>query len=168
MKTINRTLIACAVASVLGGGAVIALAGDAKADRETARDGQYATVVNNGSIRIKDDNERTMAAKARITVGEAAQIAAEAYSGKVTESQLDEENGYLIWEVEVIDSQGQEAQVKIDAGDGRILAIESGEDDEHHEGNREDDDHEDRAKDKHSRWKFWEDNDRDERSGKQG
>lgn len=168
MKTINQTLIAFAVASVLGGGAVAALAGEAKTDSKASQDTQYASEVKNGSIRIKDDNEQAMVAKARITAGEAGQIATKAYSGKVTESQLDEENGYLIWEVEVMDTHGKETEVKIDAGDGRILAVETGEDDEHREGDREDDDRDDHAEGKHNSWKFWENNDGDERGGKQG
>ncbi len=92
-----------------------------------------------------------MAGQARITASKAAKIATTALPGKVIEIKLDDENGYLIWEVEIIDANGHETQLKIDAGNGRLLVAES-----------EDDEDKDEGKSKGSSWKFWEDNDKDE------
>ena len=128
--------------------------------------GQFPAEVQSGSIAVKDDNETAMAAQAKITSSEAAQIAQKGLPGKVVQTRLDDENGYLVWEVEVIGDQGQKTQLKIDAGDGRLLAVEAGEtaehegasDREHRDGDREDQD-----EGTHSSWKLWEHNDQDER-----
>jgi hypothetical protein len=46
----------------------------------------------------------------------------------------------------VLDPQGKQTELKIDAGNGRLLAATSGAEDEH----------KDRDEEKHSSWKFWE------------
>lgn len=154
MKTFNKTLIALTVAGVLTGVTITALASNTKADSKPFKGvvvedivviEQFPNDVQSGSIQIKDDNETAMAAQALVSASEAAQIATTALPGKVVESQLDEENGYLIWEVEIVDAQGQEAQLKIDAGDGRLLAVEADEDEEHHDGDYEDNDRDERG-----------------------
>ena len=47
----------------------------------------------------------------------------------VSESELDEEDGYLVYEVELMQN-GQEIEVVVDAGNGSILQIEREEDDD--------------------------------------
>ena len=117
--------------------------------------------VQQGSIKVGEANEQAMAGMARLGALDAINIATKAAPGKVTELQLDEESGYLIWEVTELGQDGQEVQLKLDAGNGRLLAAEVGD----HQEDRGDKDHEDRGEGKHSSWKFWEDNDRDERGG---
>ncbi len=167
MKLLKKSLIAILVAGVLTGTALTALADNVKGKpfEGFAVEGavtmeHFPNEVDNGSILFKDDSKQAMVAKARLNSNEAADIARKALPGTVVEAKLDNENGYLIWEVEVLSDKGQEAQLKIDAGNGYLLAIGVSEDDEH-EG-AEDDDHENRDKEKHSSWKFWEDNDQDE------
>lgn len=45
-------------------------------------------------------------------------------SGSVTENELGNENGFAVWEVEVTASDGTTKEVKVDAGDGSVLATE--------------------------------------------
>jgi len=158
LKTsLKTTLISLAIAGSLGSSfAVLA---------ETARDKPFEGLVvedivvieklpsevRTGSVRVRDDDDAVMVGQARLTSSEAAAIATTALPGKVIETKLDNENGYLIWEVEIIDANGHETELKIDAGNGRLLAAE-----------REDDEDKDEEKSKGSNWKFWEDNDRDE------
>ena len=158
LKTsLKTTLISLAIAGSLGSSlAVLA---------ETARDKPFEGLVvedivvieklpsevRTGSVRVRDDDDAVMVDQARLTSSEAAAIATTALPGKVIETKLDNENGYLIWEVEIIDANGHETELKIDAGNGRLLAAE-----------REDDEDKDEEKSKGSNWKFWEDNDRDE------
>lgn len=165
MKSVPKRVILITVTGVLTGTALAALADTAKGKpfegvvvEDVVVVDQFPTEVQGGSVQVKDDKEAALLAQAKLTSGEAARIAEKALSGKVVETQLEEENGYLVWEVELIGDQGQEHQLKIDAGDGRLLAIEAGEKGEHEEVN----DREDRDEHEHSRWKFWEDNDRDE------
>ena len=91
--------------------------------------GEFPHDVQRGSIRIWEDYERLMAAKAILNLEAATDIARRAVPGKVLGSRLDDENGYLIWEVEVLGEGRQRLELKIDAGDGRLLAIDSDEHD---------------------------------------
>jgi uncharacterized membrane protein YkoI len=86
---------------------------------------QLPAEVESGSVQIRDDSDQSMAAKSKISSSQAADIAAKAVPGKVVETRLDDENGYLIWEVETIGEQGRQAQLKIDAGNGRLLAVQA-------------------------------------------
>ena len=67
--------------------------------------------MESGSIQIKDENERAIAALAQVTGSEAAQIATRAVQGKVVQCQLDEESGYLVWEIALLSPDGQETQL---------------------------------------------------------
>lgn len=50
--------------------------------------------------------------------------------GSVTDSELGDENGFAVWEVEVTAADGTMKEVKVDAGDGSVLATEDEEADE--------------------------------------
>jgi hypothetical protein len=168
MKKVQTTLIALSVGSVLAGSAVDVFAGNAKSYNQPFEGivvedvvvvEQLPTEVQHGSTKVGDVSEQSMADMVKLAAPDAINIATKAVPGKVTELQLDEENGYLIWEVTELSANGQETQLKIDAGNGRLLAAEVGEQKE----DKNDNDHEDRNEGKHSSWKFWEDNDRDEK-----
>ncbi|MCG6863206.1 MAG: PepSY domain-containing protein [Chromatiaceae bacterium] len=164
MKSVRRSVISITVTGVLTGTALAALADTAKGKpfegvvvEDVVVVEQFPTEVQSGSVQVKDDSETALLARAKITSGEAARIAEKALPGKAVETRLDEENGYLVWEVEIAGDQGQETQLKIDAGDGRLLAVEADRKGEHEDEN-------DRDEEKHSGWKFWEeDHDRDDR-----
>ena len=150
MKPAKRSIIVITLAGVLTGSALAALADTAKgkpianvvvADAVVMQ--RLPAEVQSGSVPIKDDSDRNMAAKSKLSSNQAADIAVKAVPGKVVETRLDKENGYLIWKVETIGEQGREVELKIDAGNGRLLAIQTDED----------------AHERHSSWKFWEDHD---------
>jgi len=171
MKKLHATVVALTVGSVLAGSSIYAFAESAKNAEAKLFEGivvedivvvdQLPTEVQSGSIKVGNANEQAMADMAKLGAFDALQIATKANPGKVVELQLDEENGFLIWEVTEQTADGQELQLKLDAGDGRLLAAEYGD----HNGDEADDDHEDRDEGKHSSWKFWEDNDQDEKGG---
>ncbi len=170
MKKFQASVIALTVGSVLAGSGLYAFAENAKTAGNQPFEGivvedvvvvdQLPTEVQSGSIKVGGANEQAMAGMAKLGAFDALQIATRANPGKVVELQLDEENGFLIWEVTEMTADGQELQLKLDAGDGRLLAAESGD----HNGDEADDDHEDRNEG-HSSWKFWEDHDEDEKGG---
>jgi hypothetical protein len=168
MNKVQTTLIALSMGSVLAGSAFDVFAGNLKSGSQPFEGlvvedvvvvGQLPTEVQRGSIKVGNLSEQAMADMAKLAAQDAITIATRAAPGKVTELQLDEENGYLIWEVTEMSGNGKETQLKIDAGNGRLLAAEVDEQKEN------DNDHEDRNEGKHSSWKFWEDNDRDEKGG---
>jgi uncharacterized membrane protein YkoI len=156
MKAIHKTLVL--ITATLTASAVSALAGTAQGQPASGAAAKAAVPldqlpheVQNGSVQVKKDDEQAMAAQASVSSEEAAKRAVRATHGKVLSTRLDDENGYLIWEVEVLGPQGKEAQLKIDAGNGRLLAAKISGEGEHGDGDR--DEH------RHSSWKFWEDKD---------
>ncbi len=167
MKKFKSTVIALTMGGVLAGSGIYAFA-DSKSADDRPFEGivvedivvveQVPTEVQIGSVKVGDANEKSMANMARISSSEALGIADMAAPGKVVELQLDEENGFLIWEVTKLTPDGQELQLKIDAGDGRLLAAES----EDNNDDEADTENEDRDEGKHGSWKFWEDNDDEE------
>ncbi len=158
MKSVKKTLIAITVSGVLTGGAMAAFA-DTTKDKpfegvvveEVINIEQIPKVVQSGSIKIKDDSEPAMAAQTKIDIEQASKIARTALPGKVISGKLDDENGYLIWQVAVVSNKGKEMQLMIDAGNGRLLAMEAGKECTDHDAEH--------GEHKHSSWKFWEDND---------
>jgi hypothetical protein len=58
---------------------------------------------------------------ASIAADEAAAAASGAVSGTVEKVELDNENGSVVYSVEITDDTGTEVDVKVDAGDGTIL-----------------------------------------------
>lgn len=67
---------------------------------------------------------RRLAPLAKITKAEAIAAAEAEAGGKATEAELGSENGALVFEVEV----GSQ-EVKIDAGNGKVLRVETDDDD---------------------------------------
>lgn len=166
MKKLQATVVALTMGSVLAGSGMYAFAGNTDNTDAKPFEGivvedivvveQLPTDVQSGSIKVGDANDQAMAQMARLGAFDALQIATKASPGKVVELQLDEENGFLIWEVTELTADGQELQLKLDAGDGRLLAAETGDQDE---------DHEDRDGGEHSWWKFWADDDEGHKGG---
>ena len=83
---------------------------------------------------------------AKITADKAVAQALKAVQGKVLKIGLEDENGFLVYGVEVVTAEKAIVDVKVDAGSGKVLAMdrdkadhadrESGE----HEGDRDRDD----------------------------
>jgi uncharacterized membrane protein YkoI len=42
-------------------------------------------------------------------------------TGKVVKAELEEEDGFLVWEVEVISPKSGKTELLLDAGDGSVL-----------------------------------------------
>lgn len=66
---------------------------------------------------------------AKIDVGQAASAATKAVPGKVIGVELDDENGNLVYDVEVVSGKGT-FEVTVDAGNSRVLAQQAEHDDE--------------------------------------
>ncbi len=66
-----------------------------------------------------------LASLATVTPDEAAAAALKAVPGTVTDSQLEDENGYVVYSVYVTAADGSLTEVKIDAGNGSMLAQEA-------------------------------------------
>lgn len=149
----SKRLIAGGAAAVGLTFGVAALAGAATSPDQIApsppsaeADGDQDPMLN-GSIQAPDDESLSEANEAKsleglatISPADAEAAAAFAVPGGTAESvELGNENGSVAYEVEVTDASGQEIEVKVDAGNGDVLATEneSDETDEAEEGGDE-------------------------------
>jgi uncharacterized membrane protein YkoI len=95
--------------------------------------GAFAQNANyTGSIQIKSDDEAMYAEMAKISLDSAVSEALKAVPGKVLKVELENENGYLVYGVEIAKADHQISDVKVDAGNGKVLKINADQND--HEG----------------------------------
>ena len=97
--------------------------GDDKRETEALR---AATIKLNGSESTTDRE-----ALAKVTVDEARAAALAHTPGEVKEVELEAENGYLVYSVDIVKG-GKKHEVQVDAGTGKVLYDET--DDEEHDG----------------------------------
>jgi len=102
--------------------------------------GTFAQKANHaGSIQIKSVYAET----AKISLDSAVSEALKAVPGKVLKVELENENGYLVYGVEIAKADHQIADVKVDAGNGKVLKIDTDQNNhEGHEGEDSDNGHE--------------------------
>jgi len=95
-----------------------------------------------GSIQIKSD-EAGLAQMAKIPMNSAINAALKQVPGKVLRAELENENGYLVYGVEIVKSDQQIVDVKVDAGNRMILRTDKdkqdteGREKEHHDNDHE-------------------------------
>lgn len=86
-----------------------------------------AVLVGGGTataVAFADDHDSRDAgsgAGSRVTAGDAASSAVRAVPGTVTEAELDDEDGALVWELDVYGSDQAWHDVTVDAGNGKVL-----------------------------------------------
>lgn len=75
------------------------------------------------AVAFADDDGREAGggAAARVSVGDAASSAVRSVPGTVTETELDDEDGALVWELDVYGSDKVWHDVTVDADDGKVL-----------------------------------------------
>ena len=96
-----------------------------------------------GSIRVKSEDEAGFAGMARISLDSAMNAALKQVPGKVLKTELENENGYLVYGIEIAKADRQIADVKVDAGSGKVLKVETDQNDnEGSEGEDSDNGHE--------------------------
>ncbi|MFF1923701.1 PepSY domain-containing protein [Streptomyces sp. NPDC058221] len=125
----RKIVIAAVTAAVLvGGGAATAVAlsggdGDSSAPRTAAGSG---TSGRSGTGNGTAGSEGT----ARIAVGDAVKAAVGAVPGTVTEAELDDEDGRVVWELDVYGSDKAWHDVTVDPGSGKVLGSRIDRDDD--------------------------------------
>jgi uncharacterized membrane protein YkoI len=112
----------------------LAVTGVAIAAREKGEE-KEKKVEYRSSIQVspKLEDEKALAKKATISREEAVRIAQGAVKGKVIESGIENEDGNLVYNVEV-KSGDETKEVIVDAGNGKVLAVNADEDEEGPEG----------------------------------
>ncbi len=95
--------------------------------------------IRNGTIPIPRTTEADYPGMAKISFDQAIQKALAAVKGKVLEAELEEEDGFLVYEVEIVGQNRSVTEVMVDAGNGEILAMEQESEDGESDRDREDD-----------------------------
>ena len=96
-----------------------------------------------GSIRVKGEDEAGFPGLAKISFDSAMNAALKEVPGSVLKVELENEDGYLVYGVEIVRADRQIADVKVDAGSGKVLKVEADqEDNEGREGEDSDNGHE--------------------------
>jgi uncharacterized membrane protein YkoI len=121
----NKKWIAIIGSGVLVTGLAVARASFAKSDDSEIRD---------GTIRLEKQVEADFPDLAKLTSDQAVTKALDAVKGKVLKTELENENGFLVYGVEVVTADKAIVDVKVDAGSGKVLAMDQDKaDDEEHE-----------------------------------
>ena len=75
------------------------------------------------SIQVKNDDEAGFVDMAHFTLGSAVQTALQAVPGKALKAELRNEDGSLVYEIEVIKPDHMVTAVEVDAGNKKVLRI---------------------------------------------
>lgn len=132
MRIAKRTAVITASTAVVlaaAGGVAVATAGGEGGD-ELTRPGTVA--VDESGLPEGDAAEReALAELATVAEEDAAEAAVESLGGgDVLGAELEDEDGYVVWEIEVRADDGTVHEVTVDAGDAGVLATEVEEDDD--------------------------------------
>jgi len=86
----------------------------------------YAEVKIVGTISTDGFPSTKYTSLAKISMPDAVGKALEKVNGKVSEAALENEDGFLVYSIEIVTPGNKRSEVLVDAGDGRILAVEDG------------------------------------------
>lgn len=86
--------------------------------------------IKNGTIRIDKESETDFPSMAKISINKAIRKAKDPVQGSILKAELENENGFLVYDVEVVSSDGVTTEVKVDAGSNEVLAVERDQADE--------------------------------------
>ena len=138
METMEKAILGFALVIALSIGAVFASA--AVTNTSPSKYVSSITVPSNvadNSKGITETKELTQLTNvAKITKEQAKTIATSKFSGIVNKVELDNENGNVVYSIEITKNSKQ-IDVKVDAGNGKILKVESGTEEGHEKGGLE-------------------------------
>jgi uncharacterized membrane protein YkoI len=124
MQRTANILTAVTLVAALGAGAAIASNKNAY---------KLPDEVHASSIKLPENTETQaeFAKYASVTQKQAEAAALAVQPGKVVQARLDDEDGYLVWQIAVHHARGT-TEFAVDAGNAKVLAAEAG--DGEHEG----------------------------------
>lgn len=123
----------------------------ADGDQDERQDPRYdasITVPAGADTENEADEAASLAGLATITADQARDSALAKFPGAtVVKVELENENGALVYGVELTDASGKGQDVKVDAGNGSVLHVDSDGPDDDAEGGESDDEADDEADD---------------------
>ncbi len=81
-------------------------------------------VLIKGTVKTEGYTRADYPSLAKISCKEAIQIAAKRIPGKVIECKLENEDGFLVYGVEIASNDKTIMEVQVDAGNGSVLSVE--------------------------------------------
>lgn len=93
-----------------------------------------------GTLKVDGKSEKEFPSLVKLSLQDAIKRATEKSPGKVLETALENENGYLVYAIEVATANQGVKEITVDAVSGKILAMQEESDDEKGEGAEHDDD----------------------------
>ncbi len=119
MKLTYRAFSTCLLGCVLTLGAMSPLRAAPQAGAALPEEPTHS------SIRVSDDESYSSMVKlAKLSKAQAQGAAIERSPGKIIETELEEEDGFLFWEVKMMANDGSKRELYIDAGNGEVVAID--------------------------------------------
>ncbi|HKV45001.1 MAG TPA: PepSY domain-containing protein [bacterium] len=120
------TIAQRAVGMALAVGIALVAGGPARAQGpRQAGQAQRPTLACSISV-PRDANDASLAQRAKITLAQATQTAQAASPGEVLRAGLDNENGCLVYSVEIRSADAKIHDVKVDAGTAAVLHQQTG------------------------------------------
>lgn len=109
----------------------LTLAGSLWLTVATAMPTEHAHEVSRGSLAVPagPHDQTSLAKLARVDRAHAEMAALAAQPGQVVQTRLEDEEGFLVWQVDVKNANTA-TEVSIDAGNGKVLAVEPEEEDD--------------------------------------
>ena len=79
--------------------------------------------LNGPTIQLQQEGERqaTYGSLAKLTLQQATSIAANAQAGNISKAELQDEDGFLVYNVVIVSQDKRIHEIKVDAGSGAIL-----------------------------------------------
>jgi uncharacterized membrane protein YkoI len=116
MSDVNKVCLGAALGALI----VVALPVIAKAE-----DPKETPIQ--GTIRLPDQGNQkaALAAMAKIPIQQAINAAVSRQTGTVHRVELQNEDGFLVYNVELVSADNKPHEVKVDAGNGNILRVDS-------------------------------------------
>ncbi len=119
---------AAGLAGAATGGQSTSAQAPAQAEADATHDPSYTSSVTapEAAETTSDaDEAKALESLATITADQARDAALAAVPGTAGAIELDNDNGNVVWSVEVTKADGTITDVKVDAGDGKVLAQET-------------------------------------------
>jgi uncharacterized membrane protein YkoI len=77
-----------------------------------------------GSIKVGMGKESEYPTLAKISLEDAVKTAITKVPGKAVEAELEREDGYLVYEVNVVSTDNKKFEIQVDAGNNSVLHVE--------------------------------------------
>jgi len=108
-----------------------------------------ANEVQNGTIRVEKKTDKDFFDQAKLSIEQSMVKALSEVQGTILKAELDNENGFLIYSIEVMKVDKNIMDVKIDAGSGEILFVEENDEDKDREDDESEEDDSDSDQNDH-------------------